>query len=65
MQGMDGFETCQKIREAAELNTKIIIYTGNADAVDAGKAKEVGADEYCVKTSDYSFILDSIKKFIN
>lgn len=63
--GLNGFETCRKIRESMGKNApKIIIVTGSIDAVDAGKAREAEADEYVVKTSDCSFILEAVKKVI-
>ena len=38
--------------------------TGTVDAVDAVKARKAGADDYCVKTSDCSSMLEAVKKFI-
>ncbi len=61
--GIDGFEACRQIRE--QLNsetTKIIVMTGTADAIDAVKAREVGADDYCAKTSDFSVLIKAIEK---
>ena len=50
---MLGFEVCARIRENyGPAEPKIIITTGSVDAVDALKAKQAGADDYCVKTSD-------------
>ena len=63
MPGMDGFETCKKIKEAAE-GVKVIICTGVVDAVDAGKAKAVGVDDYCVKTADGEPLIKVIKNLI-
>jgi len=62
--GMNGFETCQKIKYKENIETKVIILTGVVDVVDAGKAREMGADDYCVKTSDYEPMLEKIKKYI-
>lgn len=62
---MNGFQTCRKIKEMFGDSTKVIMMTGIIDAVDAGKARESGADDYCVKTSDYSHILEAIKKIID
>ena len=64
MVGMDGFETCKKIKEIEGIDTKVIIMTGLADAVNAVKAREVGADEYCVKTSDWKKFLSVVQKFL-
>lgn len=61
--GIDGFETCRRLRELYDSDSlKIIIMTGLIDAVDAGKAKKMGADDYCVKTIDCSSILEAIKQ---
>lgn len=60
--GIDGFEVCRQIREHFGPDTpKIIIMTGAVDAVDAVKAKKMGANDYCVKTSDYEPLLDAVK----
>lgn len=40
---------------------KIIIMTGKVDAVDAGRAREAGADDYVVKTAMYDSLLEAIK----
>ncbi|MFH0731519.1 MAG: response regulator [Candidatus Omnitrophota bacterium] len=61
--GIDGFEVCRQIREA-QAGIKIIMMTGAIDAVDAVKAKKMGADDYCVKTSDYAVLLEAVKKLI-
>ncbi|MFH1359739.1 MAG: response regulator [Candidatus Omnitrophota bacterium] len=60
MPGVDGFEVCQKIKEAG-LESKVIIITGHIDAVDAVKAIKMGAADYCVKTDDYDFLLQAVK----
>ena len=65
MPGIDGFETCRKIREASgKVTPKIIVTTGAIDAVDAIKARKAGADDYCVKTSDCSQLLTAVKNLL-
>ncbi len=60
--GIDGFEVCGKIRKAqGPITPKIIIMTGFVDAVDAVKARQMGADDYTVKTSDYSSLVESVQ----
>ena len=46
------------------LRAKVIVYTGFIDAVDAEKAKAAGADDYVVKTENFSLILKAIKKLV-
>ncbi|OGW79008.1 MAG: hypothetical protein A2Z83_06765 [Omnitrophica bacterium GWA2_52_8] len=58
---MDGFEICLEARKK-KFKGKIIISTGHIDAVDAEKAKTSGADDYVVKTSDFSSFIESLKK---
>jgi two-component system, OmpR family, alkaline phosphatase synthesis response regulator PhoP len=59
----NGFEICQAIREKYnQLNPKIIITTGSVDAVDAVRARRVGADDYCAKTSDCAPLLEALKR---
>ena len=63
--GSNGFEVCSQIREIYDQVTpKIIIMTGAIDAVDAVKARKVGADDYCAKTSDCVSLLEAVKKLI-
>ncbi len=62
--GIDGFQTCEKIKSLDYADTKIIIMTGHIDAVDAAKAREMGADDYCVKTADYADIVESVKNLL-
>ncbi|MCK5581482.1 MAG: response regulator [Candidatus Omnitrophica bacterium] len=59
--GMNGFEVCRNIRKIGKEDVKIIVLTGVIDEVDAGKARDAGADDYCVKTSDFSYLLKAVK----
>ncbi len=63
--GINGFEVCQRIREARGPTTpKIIVMTGAIGAVDAVKARKMGADDYCAKTSDCVPLIEAVKKLI-
>jgi len=63
--GINGFDTCAKIRKAStDPNLKILIITGSVDAIDAVKARKSGTDDYRVKTKDIKLILDSVKKLL-
>ena len=65
MPGGTGFEVCRQIRDACgKERPKIIITTGSVDAVDAGHARRVGADDYCGKTSDCAPLLEAVQKLI-
>jgi DNA-binding response OmpR family regulator len=60
--GIDGFEVCRRIRKSQKSKTtKIIVTTGAIDAVDAGKARSAGADDYVVKSADFSHLLNAVK----
>lgn len=65
MKGMDGFQTCRKLKEIDSGRIKVIMFTGLIDAVDAGHAREMGADDYCVKTFDFEALIASIRNFGN
>lgn len=60
--GMSGHDVCRQLRKLFGQRIKIIVYTGHVDAVDAAKAIKAGANDYVVKTSDFSLLLDAIKK---
>ena len=63
--GSNGFEICAQIRGIFnQEHPKIIIMTGAIDAVDAVRARKVGADDYCGKTSDCAPLLEAVKKLI-
>ncbi len=62
--GMNGFEICRRVKAITGLNARVIVVTGQIDAVDAGKARENGADDYCVKTSDCSPLIAAVKNLI-
>lgn len=64
MPGMDGHEVCRQIKKVRDLPLKIIVYTAIMDAIDAVKARRMGADDYAVKASNPSYLLDAIKKLI-
>lgn len=61
---MEGYEVCRQIKKARGVDTKVIVYTGYADAVDATKTKDSGADDYVAKTSDFAVLLEAVKKLI-
>lgn len=52
MPGLDGWQTCVKLKKLPGVTSKIIMMTGNLDAVSERKSKEAGADGYCVKFAD-------------
>ena len=61
---MDGYEACKQIKEMEEANPKVILYTAYVDAVNVTKAREVGADDFVGKTSDFSTIRNTIRKLL-
>ena len=63
--GVDGFEICRQIKQVAKLDTKVIVYTGKIDAIDAVKARQMGADDYCVKGVDPTALIDAVKQLIS
>jgi len=61
-----GFDICKEVKDKGlSSNPKIIIMTGFIDAVDVIKARQMGADDYVVKTSDFSYLLDVVKKLLD
>ena len=66
MTGMDGFEVCRRIKENPSMAKppKVVVMTGTIEAVDATKARSVGADDYCAKTSDFTYILNTVNELL-
>jgi DNA-binding response OmpR family regulator len=63
--GIDGFEVCRRVKESQIPSTpKVIILTGTIDAVDAVKARKMGADDYCVKTADGASLVGAVKNLL-
>ncbi|MFT5207111.1 MAG: DNA-binding response OmpR family regulator [Candidatus Omnitrophota bacterium] len=62
LSGMNGFETCERIKAIEGAKPKVIICTGLIDAIDAGRARLVKADGYCVKTMDCKSLFEAIKR---
>ena len=57
-----GFEVCRQINQIeSQTLPKIIMLTGSIDAVDAVKARQAGAYDYCVKTADCVPLLNALK----
>ena len=61
--GIDGFETCKTIKEIMGDTIKVIVLTGKIDAVDAIKARKMGADDYTVKTMNFDDLVQIVKQF--
>jgi DNA-binding response OmpR family regulator len=59
----NGFDLCRQIKDMDDF-FKVIIYTGKLEAVDARRARQVGADDFTVKTVDFKYLLESIAKLI-
>ena len=64
MPGIDGFETCRRLKHELRARARVIMMTGRVEAVDADRARAVGADDYCVKTADCEPLLAALRKVI-
>jgi two-component system, OmpR family, response regulator len=58
--GINGFETCQRLREA-EVQTPILILTARAAVDDRVTGLDTGADDYLVKPFDVSEMLARVR----
>ncbi len=59
----NGFDICQQMKEEHG-NVKVIMFTNKEQAIDVTRARQAGADDFIVKTSDLVYILDSINKVL-
>ena len=64
MPGIGGIKVCHQIKQIEKLPCKVIVYTGKIDAIDAVKARETGADDYCIKGQNPELLLEAIKRLI-
>ncbi|MEI8344831.1 MAG: response regulator [Candidatus Omnitrophota bacterium] len=63
---IDGFEVCRRIRlSRSPEQLKIIVITGSIDAIDAVKARRMGADDYVVKTADFKLLTDAAQQLLS
>lgn len=59
----EGFEICGNIR-MLHPDAKIIMITGQIDALDAGRARKAGADDYVVKTVDGNPLTEALAEHL-
>ena len=57
--GMDGWETCRRIREACDV--PVIIISGKSTKSDIIRGFELGADDFVVKPFDYKELLARVR----
>ncbi len=62
---ISGIEVCKKIKqEHKDIKTKIILFTGDENPKTRIKAMEAGADDFILKTSETSDLINSILKIL-
>lgn len=59
---MTGHEVCKAIKSKVGNKCFVIMATSKIDAVDAKKARDSGADDFTVKTTDYGPLLGAVKQ---
>src|SRR3990170_1430482 len=59
MPGLDGFETCQRLREFS--NVPIVILTARGEAQDRVRGLDLGADDYLVKPFSATELLARVR----
>ena len=40
----------------------MIVYTGKVDSIDAVRARQMGADDFCIKGSDPTYLIEAVKR---
>jgi DNA-binding response OmpR family regulator len=61
----NGNDFCKTLKGKKDFHTAIVMATSKIDALDAVRAREAGADDFTVKTSDFAPLLSAIKKLIS
>ncbi len=64
MPGINGFDVCEELKRK-DPRGKVVLYTAKMDGVDAARARQVGADDFTVKTSDFKYLLQTIERVLN
>ncbi len=65
MPGLHGFEVCKRMRAIPSLSQKVIIMTSaRSYKPDIDKAKELGADDYLVKPTDFAELLGVVNRLL-
>ena len=59
---MDGNEFCRAVKDKEKEGVSIIVMTSKLEAIDAVKAREAGADDFAVKTTDFGEVIAAIKR---
>jgi len=63
MPKISGFEVCKKIKAMFHpYPPPVILLTGKIDSIDPIKGRSVGADDFVVKTSDMSHLIQGVRK---
>lgn len=62
--GINGFETCKRIKNIEGLHPRVIVLTGLVELIDDTKAKECGVDNYCPKSVNCEQLLETISSLI-
>ncbi len=66
MPDSSGFEICRKVKEILKPHPpQVILMTAKLTALDPVLAREMGADDFVVKTSNMAMILRAVKKMLS
>lgn len=65
MPGMDGYETCKKMRKELNIKTPIVIITSKDSPFDKMKGQIAGCSAYLTKPIDETALLETASRFIS
>ena len=63
--GMDGFEVCKEIKSFKKKISKVVLLTGNINAINYERSFRAGADQFLIKSPDFTYFEKAMSKILS